>query len=63
MVGTLFKLFAGIAFIAFMVIIGPILIIWALNTLFPALEIPYTIETWAAAAVLNAPFTTRFVKK
>jgi hypothetical protein len=43
-----------IAFIIFLVVIGPILTIWSLNTLFPALAIQYTIETWAAAAILFA---------
>ncbi len=37
-------------------LIGPIAIIWALNTVFPALAIPYTIETWLATAVLSGPF-------
>lgn len=32
---------------------GPIAAIWALNTLFPALAIPYTIETWLAAFVIQ----------
>ena len=31
--------------------LGPIIGIWALNTLFPILSIPYTIETWAAMAI------------
>ncbi len=37
-------------------LIGPIAIIWSLNTVFPALAIPYTIETWLATAVLSGPF-------
>ena len=41
-----------IAFLVFLIIIGPILTIWALNTLFPALAIPYTIETWVAALII-----------
>lgn len=35
-------------------ILGPILTIWSLNTLFPTLAIPYTIETWAATWLLFA---------
>ena len=31
----------------------PFLTIWALNTLFPVLAIPYTLETWAAAILLG----------
>jgi hypothetical protein len=33
-------------------ILGPLLTIWSLNTLFPVLAIPYTLQTWAAAAIL-----------
>lgn len=33
-------------------IIMPLLIIWALNTLFPALSIPYNLSTWFATLVL-----------
>lgn len=35
------------------IVLGPILTIWALNTLFPALAIPYTLETWFAVIVLK----------
>jgi hypothetical protein len=34
-------------------IFGPLLVIWSLNTLFPVLAIPYTLETWFATLVLN----------
>ena len=36
------------------IIFGPIAIIWSLNTLFPALAIPYTFDTWCAAVVLGS---------
>lgn len=48
------KVFLWVVFIVFLVIIGPILTIWAANTLFPALAIPYTVETWFAVVVLGA---------
>jgi hypothetical protein len=35
------------------VIFGPWITIWAMNTLFPALAIPYTLETWAATILLG----------
>ena len=35
-----------------LIILGPIVTIWSLNTLFPVLAIPYTIETWFAAVVI-----------
>ena len=48
------KVFLWTVFIIALVIAGPILTIWAANTLFPALAIPYTIETWFAVVVLGA---------
>jgi hypothetical protein len=47
------KIVLLIAFILFIVAIGPLLTIWALNTLFPVLAIPYAIETWAAVVLLG----------
>ena len=35
-----------------LIIVGPIVTIWSLNTLFPVLAIPYSIETWLATAVI-----------
>ena len=42
---------------------GPLLSIWALNTLFPALAIPYTIETWAAVMLVGGLFRGGFITK
>lgn len=42
---------------------GPLALIWALNTLFPALTIPYTIETWLAAFIIPAAFKVQINKK
>ena len=42
-----------LAVIVLIIIAGPLLGIWALNTLFPALAIPYTIETWFAVVLLS----------
>jgi len=43
--------------IALMVVIGaPIALLWAVNTLFPTLAIPYTLETWLAAFIIPAAF-------
>jgi hypothetical protein len=60
MTSTLIKLIFGIALLVIVIIIGPLLGIWSLNTLFPVLAIPYTIETWAAFALL---FTTGSIYK
>lgn len=53
----------GFSLLVLALAIGPILIVWALNTLFPVLSIPYTWETWAAAFVLSAPFSTGAFKR
>lgn len=37
-----------IALIVFLIVVGPLLTIWALNTIFPVLAIPYTWQTWLA---------------
>ncbi len=52
--GTLFKVIGIGALILFLILIGPLLTIWALNTLFPVLAIPYTFWTWAAALILGS---------
>lgn len=54
-----FKLIVAIAFIAFMIIIGPLATIWAVNTLFPALAIAYSLETWFAVVVIGAFFRSK----
>ena len=38
-------------------VLGPIATIWALNTLFPVLAIPYTFSTWGAALILAGLFS------
>jgi hypothetical protein len=37
----------------FLVAIGPLIIIWSLNTLFPVLAIPYDIWAWLAVVFLG----------
>ena len=51
-----------IAIVGILVVIGPFLTIWALNTLFPVLAIPYTMETWAAMILLGGLFKVSFRK-
>jgi FtsH-binding integral membrane protein len=41
------------------VIVGPLLTILALNTLFPVLAIPYTLGTWAATVFLFTVIHTK----
>ena len=47
------KVFLLIAFAVLIIVLGPIATIWSLNTLFPALAIPVTVETWMASLVLG----------
>ncbi len=47
------KLLLAVALVVILVIAGPILTIWALNTLFPVLAIDYTFWTWLAVIVLG----------
>jgi len=42
-----------VALIVILIIAGPLLILWALNTLFPVLAIPYTVWTWLAALIIG----------
>lgn len=43
-----------IALVVALIVAGPLLVIWALNTLFPVVAIPYTVWTWLAALILGA---------
>ena len=52
------KVLIVVALAAMVVIGAPIALLWALNTLFPALAIPYTLETWLAAFIIPAAFKT-----
>jgi tryptophan-rich sensory protein len=49
-----------------LVVIGPIITIWSLNTLFPVLAIPYNVWTWLATvflfAAVRANVTTKLDK-
>ena len=42
--------------IIIVVFLGPLVTIWSLNTLFPVLAIPYSIETWLATVVIAGIF-------
>lgn len=41
---------------------GPLMVIWALNTLFPVLAIDYTIWTWFATLILMSIFSASHIK-
>jgi len=42
-----------VVLVAVLFVAGPLLVIWSLNVLFPALAIPYTMTTWVAALILG----------
>lgn len=52
-----------LAVVLLLIVLGPILTIWALNTLFPALAIPFTIETWFAIVILGAALKSNVTVK
>lgn len=47
------KILGLVLLIIAMVVLGPFITIWALNTLFPVLAIGYTLDTWAAIILLG----------
>lgn len=55
-IGTSLTVFA--ALVALLFIAGPLLMIWALNTLFPMLNIAYSFETWISIVILAGLFRT-----
>jgi len=48
--------FVGIVIVIALVAIGPLLTIWSLNVLFPALAIKYSLESWLAIVLLSRLF-------
>ena len=56
------KYFIILAIAILAIIFGPFITIWSLNTLFPALAIPYTFETWLATIALHATIRGIFIK-
>jgi hypothetical protein len=59
----LIALIALVAFIIALVIVGPLLTIWALNILFPVLAIPYTWQTWVSVVIIGGLFKTNLTYK
>jgi hypothetical protein len=57
------KLIFWLILLVALVILGPFITIWTLNTLFPALAIPYTLETRLAALYLGGLLTTNVTNK
>lgn len=51
---NLIKIVLLIALVVLLIVVGPVLTIWALNVLFPVLAIPYTIWSWLAVIILGS---------
>lgn len=59
-----FSVLVAVVIVVLLIVFGPIATIWALNTLFPVLAIPYTFETWCAAVILGSVIqSTNFSSK
>jgi hypothetical protein len=48
---SIVKLLAALAVVV-AVLLSPLLLVWALNTLFPSLAIAYNFSTWLASVIL-----------
>jgi hypothetical protein len=53
MFDSIVKVVLAIAVVVVLIAIGPWLVIWSLNTLFPVLAIPYTFWTWLAVLIMG----------
>jgi len=49
---------AIVLLVTLVIVMGPLLMIWALNTLFPMLNIAYSFETWISIVILAGLFRT-----
>ena len=58
----LFGTFGAIVFIVLVLAFAGWVNIWALNTLFPSLNIPFTFWTWLASTILFGSVTSRSKK-
>jgi heme A synthase len=56
MFDSIVKVVLAIALVVVLIAIGPWLVIWSLNTLFPVLAIEFTFWTWAAVVVMGTFF-------
>ena len=56
MFDSIIKVTLAIALVVVIMAIGPWLVIWSLNTLFPLLAIEFTFWTWCAVVVMGTFF-------
>ena len=63
MFDSMIKIVLAIALILVLLAIGPWLVIWSLNTLFPVLAIEFTFWTWCAVIVIGTFFRANVIVK
>ena len=63
MLDTTVKVVLAIAVIVLLAALGPWLVVWSLNTLFPALAIEFTFWTWCAVVILGVFFRANVTVK
>jgi hypothetical protein len=63
MFDSIVKVTLAIALILLLLAIGPWLVIWALNTMFPVLAIQFTFWTWCAVVILGVFFRANVTVK
>jgi len=63
MLDTTIKLALAIALVVLLAALGPWLVVWSLNTLFPVLAIEFTFWTWCAVIILGVFFRANVTVK
>jgi hypothetical protein len=63
MFDSILKITLAIALIVVLLAIGPWLVIWSLNTLFPVMAIEFTFWTWCAVVVMGVFFRANVTVK
>ena len=63
MFDSMIKIGLAIALVLVLLAIGPWLVIWSLNTLFPVLAIEFTFWTWCAVIVIGTFFRANVTVK
>ena len=63
MLDSMIKVIVAVALIVLIMAIGPWLVIWALNTMFPVLAIEFTFWTWCAVVILGVFFRANVTVK
>jgi hypothetical protein len=63
MLDSAVKVIMAIAVIVLLAALGPWLVVWSLNTLFPTLAIEFTFWTWCAVIIMGVFFRANVTVK